>query len=120
MVRTRWRESGIGRSWRGWVGMVLLEGDRWKGLCTEWVILNEDGWQRTWAKSMALRRQFSTPGGGGTVCLRTMFWGRDAKEVSQWEVGVSPWKVGESQWEVGVSQWEVEMSQWEIAVSQWE
>jgi len=30
----------------GWVGMINLEEDRWKGLCTEWVILNEGGWQR--------------------------------------------------------------------------
>jgi len=35
VVRTRWRESGIGGGWRGWVGMVSLGGDRLKGLCTE-------------------------------------------------------------------------------------
>jgi len=28
--------------------MVRLGGDRWKGLCTEWVILNESGWRRKW------------------------------------------------------------------------
>jgi len=49
MVKTRWREREIGGSRRGWVGMVSLGGDRWKGLCTEWVIPNEGGWQRKWA-----------------------------------------------------------------------
>jgi len=43
MVRTRWRESGIGGGRKGWVGMVSLGGNRWNGLCTEWVILNEGG-----------------------------------------------------------------------------
>jgi len=32
----------------GWVRMVSLGGDGWKGLCIEWVILNEGGWQRKW------------------------------------------------------------------------
>jgi len=27
----------------GGIGMVSLGGDRWKGLCTEWVILNKGG-----------------------------------------------------------------------------
>jgi len=49
MVRTRWRESGIGGDRRGWVGMISLEGNRWKVLFTEWVILNEGEWQRKWA-----------------------------------------------------------------------
>jgi len=49
MVRTRWRESGIVGGRRRWVGMVHLGGNRWKGLCTEWVILNKGGWQRKWA-----------------------------------------------------------------------
>jgi len=43
MIRTRWRESGIGGCQSGWVEMVSLEGNRWKGLYTEWVILIEGG-----------------------------------------------------------------------------
>jgi len=44
VVRTRWRGSGIGGGQRGWVGMVSLGGDRRKGPCTEWAVLNEGGW----------------------------------------------------------------------------
>jgi len=40
---------GLGGRRREWVGMVSLGEDRWKGLCTEWVILNEGRWQRKWA-----------------------------------------------------------------------
>jgi len=49
MVRTWWIGSGVGGDWRRWIRMVTLGGDRWKGLCTEWIILNEVGWQRKWA-----------------------------------------------------------------------
>jgi len=49
MVRARWKDSGIGGGWRGGVGTVSLGGNRWKGLCIEWVILNKGGWQRRWA-----------------------------------------------------------------------
>jgi len=31
-----------------WVGMVRLGSDRWKGLCTRGVILNEGRWRRKW------------------------------------------------------------------------
>jgi len=31
--------------------MIRLGGDRWKGLCTEWVFLNEGGWQKKWTYS---------------------------------------------------------------------
>jgi len=36
----------------GLVGMVSLEGDRWKGLCTEWVILNKEGRQSKWTEKV--------------------------------------------------------------------
>jgi len=42
--------------------MVRL-GDRWKGLCTEWVILNKGGWWRKWTWSTWLETQFLKPGG---------------------------------------------------------
>jgi len=36
----------VGGDRRRWVRMVRLGNDRWEGLCTEEVILNEGRWQR--------------------------------------------------------------------------
>jgi len=86
--------------------MVRLGDDRWKGLFTEWVILNEGGWRRMWTWST----------GGGETIFEARWWelsarkqysgDRDAIWVSQREVGVLQWEVEVSQWEIGVSQWE--------------
>jgi len=40
----------------GWIGMVRLGGDKWEGLCTKWVILNEGGWRGSGAGTRELGR----------------------------------------------------------------
>jgi len=83
VVSIRWRESGIGGGRRGWVGMVSLGGNRWKGLCTEWVILNEGRWQAEEVdRARALGRQFSKPGSRELSAWEQCSGGRDAIGVS--------------------------------------
>jgi len=101
VVRTR-RESGI--------EIVRLGEDRWKGLCTEWV--KKVGGRGSGPRAWALRRQFSKPGGGGTVCMGTMFWGEGChRSVTMGDYGVT---VGG--WGVTVGGWGVTVGGWGVTV----
>jgi len=111
VVSTRWRGSGICGGRREWVGMVSLGGDRWNGLCTEWVILNEGGWQRNWTWSTGTGRQFSKPG-GETVCIGTIFWGKGCHR----DVTVRGWGVTVGGWGFPVGNWGVTVGDWGVTV----
>jgi len=76
----------IGWGQKGWVGMVKQGGDRWKGLCTEEVILYEGGWWRKWTWNMGAGETIIKARKEGTICMGTIFWGREpVVDVSQWE-----------------------------------
>jgi len=71
-------------------------------------------------RAWALRRQFSKPGGGGTACMKTMFWGERCHRgvtVGGWIATVGGWGVTVGDWGVTVGDWG---SQLEIGLSQWE
>jgi len=55
--------------------MVRLGSNRWKGLYTEGVILNEGGWQRKWIWNRGTG-ETALQARRGNIRMGTIFWGK--------------------------------------------